>query len=117
MPDLIQQGLWLGGIGFGLLFIFMGLITLMMIFLERLTRYSARSEAQDGPTAPQTDDRRPENEEITAAIAVAIAHLQAQDRRPDSLGAGLESGYGHWWLMGRTRQISSTVVRALRRGG
>ena len=116
MSDLIQQGLWLSVVGFGLLFVFMGLIMLMMILLERLTRHSTRPEQQDGTAIQDGSVAGPgENEEVAAAIAVAIAHLRAQGGSRSNLGATLESGYGHWWLTGRTRQTPSRPARPLRR--
>lgn len=118
MSDLIQQGLWLSVVGFGLLFVFMGLIMLMMILLERVTRHSAQPEVQGGSPTPEGDvEERGENEEIAAAIAVAIAHLRAQERGRSNLGSTLETGHGHWWITGRTQQNPSTPARILRREG
>lgn len=116
MSDLIQQGLWISVVGFGLLFVFMGLITLMMIILERLTRSGTQPSRQDGTTIQNGGVVGPgKSEEVAAAIAVAIAHLRAQERDWSNLGSTLETGHSHWWLTGRTRQNPSSPGRTLRR--
>lgn len=115
MSNLIQQGLWISVVGFGLLFVFMGLITLMMILLERLTRHSTQPSRQDRTTIQAGSVAKSgENEEIAAAIAVAIAHFRAQDSSRSNLGSTLESGHRHWWLTGRTRQNPSRPGRTLK---
>ena len=101
MSDLLWQGLMISLIGIGLTFAALGLLVLVMMILERLTRETV------SPTADLEEDRlirevvQPDSEadteeEIAVAIAVAVAHFQAADIGRSSLGATLLNGPGAW---------------------
>jgi hypothetical protein len=94
-----------------LTFAALGMLILMMIFLERLFRPKPDA-AQDAPSpliAMSSD--RSEEEEIAAAIAVALLSLQADATVHQSLGSTLEAGRGAWWHSARPSGASRTTSR------
>ncbi len=106
MSELLKQGLEISVVGLGLTFAALGLLILMMVILERLfrpTSITGEEEASipDRPTAETTED-----EEIAAAIGVAIHYLKAQQVIDSSLGANLEKGQGAWWRRGQSDRFS-----------
>jgi Na+-transporting methylmalonyl-CoA/oxaloacetate decarboxylase gamma subunit len=106
MSDLLEQGLWISVIGLSILFIAMGLLFVVMMLLERLSRGLTRLVKQEeaGLTRDPTALEQAKNDEITAAITVAVAYLRGQDRGKSSLGSALEAGPGPWRLLGRVQQ-------------
>ncbi len=114
MSDLIWQGLTLSVTGISLTFLALGLLVLTMILLERLFRpqpsVSDETELKEAP-AVSALDRDTEDEEIAAAIAVALAYLHSLDIYQGELGSTLEAGHGSWWMVGRAQQRSVRTSR------
>jgi sodium pump decarboxylase gamma subunit len=106
MSDVLEQGLWISVIGLTILFIAMGLLFVLMMLLERLSRSRTQpvSQAEAAFTRDTTTPEQAKNDEIAAAITVAVAYLRGQERGKSSLGSSLETGPGQWWLQGRVRQ-------------
>jgi Na+-transporting methylmalonyl-CoA/oxaloacetate decarboxylase gamma subunit len=107
--NIIMQGLSLSGMGLGLTFAALGLLILAMILLEYIFRTRRlvpdEREMEETPVV-STLARDMEEEEVAAAIAVALAHLRLLDLHRSGLGTTLESGHGAWWTMGRIRRRS-----------
>jgi sodium pump decarboxylase gamma subunit len=105
--SLFWQGLTLSVLGMSLTFAGLGLLILAMIVLERLFR--TRRLIPDKPASPEkpvasTLARDTEDEEIAAAIAVALAHFRSLDICQSGLGTALEAGPGAWWNSGLIQQ-------------
>jgi Na+-transporting methylmalonyl-CoA/oxaloacetate decarboxylase gamma subunit len=104
-----MQGLSLSGMGLGLTFAALGLLILAMILLEYIFRTRRlvpdEREMEETPVV-STLARDMEEEEVAAAIAVALAHLRLLDLHRSGLGTALEAGHGAWWTMGRIRRRS-----------
>ncbi len=110
MFDLLWQGLMISVMGMGTTFAALGLLILTMVLLDYF--FGAQPPVHDeatpakkplvSPPAPDTED-----EEIAAAIAVALTYLRTADTYHGHLGATLEAGRGPWWAMGQTRQRSA----------
>lgn len=107
--NVIMQGLSLSGMGLGLTFAALGLLILAMILLEYIFRTRRlvpdEREMEETPVV-STLARDMEEEEVAAAIAVALAHLRLLDLHRSGLGTTLEAGHGAWWTMGRFRRRS-----------
>ena len=118
MSDVLWQGLMISVMGMGLTFLALGLLILTMILLERFSRSSVEPPVPDG-TAPKEEPssgvptQNTEDEEIAAAIAVALARKRSLNVGQGSLGATLEVGPGAWWTLGRSQQQSSNASRAI----
>lgn len=106
MSDVLEQGLWISVIGLTILFIAMGLLYVLMMLLDRLSRGRTQpvTQAETALTGETTTPEQAKNDEIAAAITVAVAYLRGQERGKSSLGSTLEAGPGQWWLLGRLRQ-------------
>lgn len=105
--NLFWQGLTLTVLGMGLTFAALGILILAMILLERLFR--TRRLIPDKPPSPEkpgagTLARDTEDEEVAAAIAVALAHFRSLDICRSGLGTALEAGPGSWWNTGLIQQ-------------
>jgi sodium pump decarboxylase gamma subunit len=98
----IAQGLTLSIIGMTVTFATLGLLILTIVVLGRLFR--TRPLASDKKEEPHEREvvsslaRDTEEEEVVAAIAVALAHLHSIDISRSGLGVTLESGRGPWWV-------------------
>jgi len=107
--NIIMQGLSLSGMGLGLTFAALGLLILAMILLEYIFRTRRlvpdEREMEETPVV-STLARDMEEEEVAAAIAVALAHLRLLDLHRSGLGTALEAGHGAWWTMDRIRRRS-----------
>lgn len=108
--NTVLQGLNLSVIAIGLTFAALGLLILAMILLERIFRTRRllpdERETEETPVVG-TLSRDTEEEEIAAAIVVALAHLRSLDLGRSGLGTALEAGPGPWWTMGGVqRQFS-----------
>jgi Na+-transporting methylmalonyl-CoA/oxaloacetate decarboxylase gamma subunit len=95
----IAHGLTLSAIGIGLTFLALGLLILGMTLLARLGRRSARATGQPpgGPDSGPAQPRTAAEEEVAAAVAVALAQLRSIEICRSGLGTGLEDGRGRWW--------------------
>lgn len=109
MDSTFLQGLWITGVGMGLVFLALGILVLAMMALERLFRPRAKGTI----TAGAAEEPSTEEEEI-AAIAVALASLltkreaQVGDRQ---LGSALRGGPGSWSVVGRGQQLRGGRTR------
>ena len=105
MSNLLWQGLMISVVGMGLTFTALGLLVGVMTLLERLTRSRPAPVLSPQPkTTGSSLARHAEDEEIAAAIAVALVHLQSLDICRSRLGAALENGPGAWWTRQRPYQ-------------
>ena len=97
--DAIWQGLSLSAVGMGMTFAVLGLLILAMVALERIFRTRRLiPEERSAEEAPASGSlvRDTQEEEIVAAIAVALAHLRSLDMSRSGLGEALEAGRGPW---------------------
>ena len=96
MAELVNQGLEISVLGMGLTFAALGLLILLMVLLERLFRPKPAAAVEPplltDPVAAQTEE-----EEIAAAIGIALIYLQTQANERAALGSRLEAGRGAWW--------------------
>ena len=109
MGNLVQ-GLTLSIIGMTITFIALGLVILAMVVLERL--FPPRPLVSDKEDLEETQflsspAHDTAEEEIVAAIAVALAHLQSLGVSQSGLGKALEAGRGPWWAMSQLQQGST----------
>ena len=108
-----MQGIVLFVVGMALLFVSMGVIILAMIVLQRLfrTRKLVPEDREPGEKeAVSRHERDTADEEVVAAIALALAHLRSLDIARSGLGSALEAGHGSWWTRGQIRQRPVTVL-------
>jgi len=107
LSELIWQGLELSLMGLGLTFAALGLLIGAIILLDRLfpARRSAPEQFQPVElTAGSTLTRATEEEEIVAAIAVALAQLRSLEICRSGLGSTLEGEPSPWWTTRRNQQ-------------
>jgi sodium pump decarboxylase gamma subunit len=99
----IAQGLTLSIIGMTVTFAALGLLILSIVVLGRLFRTrpsdSDKKEDLQERQVVSSSARDTEEEEVVAAIAVALAHVHSLDMSRSGLGVTLESGRGPWWAM------------------
>ena len=103
----IMQGIILFVVGMAVLFAAMALVILAIILLRRLFPPLQPVPVEQKPEAGETVEgtvRVSEEEEIVAAIAVALAHLRSLKMGQAGLGTALEAGRGPWWTEGRIQQ-------------
>jgi sodium pump decarboxylase gamma subunit len=102
--NAVTYGFILLAVGMGVLFAAMALLILTMVILERLFRTRPlvpdRGEPEETEAVSQLT-RGSEDEEIVAAITVALAQLRASEIYSSGLGTALEAGRGPWWTMAR----------------
>jgi len=102
-----MQGLSLSLMGITITFAALGLLILAMIVLERLFRtrklVPEERSPEETPVA-STLARDTQDEEIVAAITVALAYLRSLEIGRSELGMTLEAGHGGWWTAGRVQQ-------------
>ena len=104
--DAIWQGLSLSALGIGLTFAALGLLILAMFLLERIfrtRRLIPEERSPEEPPAASTSARDMREEEVVAAIAIALAHLRSLDMSRSGLGEALEAGPGPWGMKHITR--------------
>jgi Na+-transporting methylmalonyl-CoA/oxaloacetate decarboxylase gamma subunit len=109
----VVQGIVLFVVGMAFLFASMGVIILAMIVLERLFR--TRKLVPEGHEPGEREavsrhERDTADEEVVAAIALALAHLRSLDIARSGLGTVLEAGHGSWWTMGQIRQRPMPIL-------
>ena len=111
--NLLWQGLTIGLLWLGLTFAAVGLFILAMVLLKRLFPEAPKAEEQlvTSGLSPASDE-----EEIAAAIAVALSHLWSLEICRGRLGEALEAGRGRWWLVNRATLYSAKVHRTNERG-
>jgi Na+-transporting methylmalonyl-CoA/oxaloacetate decarboxylase gamma subunit len=109
LDSTFLQGLWITGVGMGLVFLALGVLVLAMMALERLFRPRAKGAMATG----SAEEPSTEEEEIVA-IAVALTSLltkkeaQVGDRQ---LGLALGDGPGSWSVVGRGQQLRGGGIR------
>ncbi len=101
MSDLLWQGLTISVVGMGLTFAVLVVLILTITLLKHFLPGSGRSETEPDKKLAVSRPPPDTDEEIAAAIAVALLHLRAADSHPGDLGATLEAEHGPWWLVGR----------------
>jgi Na+-transporting methylmalonyl-CoA/oxaloacetate decarboxylase gamma subunit len=109
LDSTFLQGLWITGVGMGLVFLALGILVLAMMALERLFRPRA-----EGAMVTDAAEKPSMEEEEIVAIAVALASLltkkeaQVGDRQ---LGSALRGGPGSWSVVGRGQQLRGGRIR------
>lgn len=104
LSEAIWQGLKLSVMGISLTFAALGLLILAMWALERAFRVQQLVPEEREPAETpvvSTLERDTEEEEIVAAISVALAHLRSLDICRSGLGSTLEAERSAWWTGGR----------------
>jgi sodium pump decarboxylase gamma subunit len=104
-------------VGMTVLFLAMGLLILVMIALDRLFRTRKLVPDEQEPTQTETVSRHARNtadEQVVAAIALALAHLRSLEISQSGLGTALEDGHGSWWTMGQAQQRPTTAYPPLK---
>ena len=102
MSDQLFQGLMLSIVGMGLTFLVLGILILVMVLLDRLFRDDKKVESAEAIRAERaaigTSTREPEEKEVVAAIAAALAHLRSLEICEAGLGSTLATPASRWWL-------------------
>ena len=107
----LAQGLVLSIIGMTITFAALGLLILTIVALNRIFR-PRPSVADEEPRETRilsSSIRDTEDEEIVAAIAVALA-LRSLNVSESGLGSALESGRGPWWVKSQLQQCPSSTL-------
>jgi len=101
-----MQGVTLLVVGMAILFAAMALLILAMVLLDRIFRTRKLIPEEQEPGEVELTSRRSEieDEEVVAAIAIALAHVRAAEIGRSGLGTALEAGRGGWWTSGRSQQ-------------
>jgi Na+-transporting methylmalonyl-CoA/oxaloacetate decarboxylase gamma subunit len=90
-------------ITFGALAIFIGAILLLKRLFPSRGKVEAEADLVEGQ-AFNSPERDTTEAEVVAAIAVALAYLQSNERCRNGLGAALEDQRSPWWVGGRLDQ-------------
>ena len=104
-------------VGMTVLFLAMGLLILVMIALDRLFRTRKLVPDEQEPAQTETVSRYARDtadEQVVAAIALALAHLRSLEISQSGLGTALEDGHGSWWTMGQAQQRPTTAYPPLK---
>lgn len=94
--------------GLGITFTALGLFVGLILLLEYLfppKPKTKKEEAFQTRSAVSQMDRDTTDEEIAAAIAIALAHLYSYELCRSDLGVDLEKERSPWWVGGRLEQI------------
>ncbi len=95
----ILQGLQISVLGFVITFTALLLVVLVIMLLTRI--FPSEPEAENETNVEPAVIHDTEDEEVAAAIAIALSRLQLGARGRNVLGAALEIGHGAWWKAGR----------------
>ena len=114
MSELISQGLTISVIGISLTFAALGILILMMFLLVRL--FPVKKETKDithPVEAIKSDASRHsvKEEEVVAAITVALSYFRSLELGRSGLGETLETEPTPWWVMGKVKQQHNVVNR------
>jgi sodium pump decarboxylase gamma subunit len=115
----LMQGLSIMVMGLGITFLALGIFIGVILLLERF--FPPKSDAEETQekveerTTYSSMDRDTTEEEIVAAISIALAHLYSQELCRNDLGISLESGRGPWWTTGRSGQVPLDSLSSIRR--
>ena len=115
MSDLIVQGLMISVIGISLTFLALGILILVMVLLDHFFRDDKKVDAGQAEPVEQAAStlptRQAADEEIVAAIAVALAQVRSFELCEAGLGSTLEAPSSRWWLVGRAQQSPADALR------
>ncbi len=100
---------------FSALAIFIGIILLLKRFFPLKNSKEEAQEEIEERTVYSSMDRDNTEEEIVAAISIALAHLYSYELCRSDLGISLESGRGPWWVVGRSGQVPLSSLSIQRR--
>lgn len=105
----LGQGIAIMIMGLGITFTALGLFIGLILLLEYLFPPKPKTEmaAEEFQTRSAVSHlkRDTTDEEIAAAIAIALAHLYSYELCRSNLGVDLEKGRSPWWVGGRLNQI------------
>ena len=101
----ITQGAIVSVLGLSITFAALTFIIAVISLLTRLFQPKPDAEEEiESVAAIVEQPGASEEEEVAAAIAVALSLIRSADHR-QPLGAALESGRGAWWQSNRARPI------------
>jgi sodium pump decarboxylase gamma subunit len=109
-----MEGLSLSLSGITVTFAALALLILIISLLERLFRKRTMTDGKEEPeerVIGSTLARDTTEEEVVAAIAVALSYLRSLDVGQSGLGNALEDGRGAWWTLGRLQQQATSRSR------
>ena len=109
----ILQRLNLTALGQTLTFAALGLFILVIVVLERVFRARPLIPEEHEPREASIDSTLPqdtENEEVAAAITIALSHLRSLDICRSGLGSTLEAGRGAWWNAGLSHATTQKMI-------
>ena len=117
MSDLLR-GLNVSVWSFGLTFVAIGLLVLVIIAVDRL--FPVKPEKGEGEEtvsepAGELAGEESDDAEVAAAIAAALYRLQEEEPMYEELGSALLSGPGPWWSVRRYPQQPVRVASEQRR--
>jgi sodium pump decarboxylase gamma subunit len=115
VSNVIGQGLILSVVGIGLTFLALGILILVMVLLDRFFRDEKKAGSDQIEPAEKVaiDSLSPDTveEEVVAAIAVALAQLHCLELGQAGLGSTLEKAPSRWWQTGRAQQSPADALR------
>jgi len=112
--NLILQGLMIGLVGMAVLFAAMGLLILTMTVLEWLFRKQTVGPDKTLPaerTTVSSLQRETRDDEIAAAIAIALVYLRSLEICEGGLGSTFEAEPSPWWSVGRAQQSPANALK------
>lgn len=107
MSNLLWQGLGLSVMGMGLTFAALALIVVVIVLLQRLfspPQPASRGREPEETLMASTPAQATREEEVVAAISVALAHFRSLGIGGKGLGAALETQPSQWWVRGRLQR-------------
>jgi len=97
------QGLEISLLGILITFTALGVFVLIMIGLQKLFPERMNGEVElssrDAPNEPERAETTAQEEENEVAAAIAVALLHFQSQRQGGLGEALNEGKGPWWSL------------------
>jgi Na+-transporting methylmalonyl-CoA/oxaloacetate decarboxylase gamma subunit len=109
MSELLRQGLQISVLGMGLTFAALGLLILTIKALHRLFGDQTVVMQEDGMMTAVNGNLE---DEVAAAITVALSKMQAAESPPSGLGEALEKGRSPWWYADSTVSRRGTKAHA-----
>ncbi|MEW6717274.1 MAG: OadG family transporter subunit [Chloroflexota bacterium] len=99
--DEFSIGITISVLGIGVLFAALGLLTLVILLLSRLFRPVSKDEGEEKMVQDETEGlvsaSQREKRPLVAAVAVAVSHLLAEEKKKAGLGQSLHKGPGKYW--------------------
>lgn len=110
----IEQGLGIMVLGLGITFSALAIFIGIILLLQRLfpAEQAAEGKQEKGTDQPAIglSARDTTEEEIAAAITVALAQLYSHELCRSNLGVTLEQGHSPWWSVGRHEETPLDIV-------